>query len=168
MILRDFLTIQNVAVDESPAYFRMTPSVPLAWMIGADKAPIKAHSMTQLEVPIHHWASEAEESMAIVRVMANMAEGVTVGAVSYAAMDQVFWNKLKHNLKAMIMHPALDDRFFVPDATVIFTTEVLPLDRVLCLGAPGKSGTLLAQRGRSGYILPLQRGITAVRIYNLS
>lgn len=166
MPLRDFLAVQEVGVAASPAVFRMNPTIPMACIVGPDKAPLKVQSRVQIEVPIHYWVSPAEETAAIIRCMAYMAEGFPQGALNVDALNRAFWTKLRHNLKAFIMNPALRGRFFIPERTVVLWAEQLPLDRILCLGPLGKAGTLLAQRNRSGFVLPLQNGVTAVKLYN--
>jgi hypothetical protein len=166
MPLKDLISVQNVPVTVTRACYRMDPAVPMAWMIGPNKLPLKVHGLTEVEVPIHYWETPQEETEAIIRVMASMAEGCPIGVVDVEALTRAFWTKLRFNHVACIFNPALHGKFFMPERTVGYRSELVATNRILCLGRPGKLGTLLSQRNRSGYILPIHKGIVTIRLYN--
>ena len=142
----------------------MDPSIPMAWVIGPDKAPLKVHNRVEIEVPIHHWSSADEEEGAIIRVMGRAGEATPLTVAGLEGLTRGFWTKLRFNHRAFVFHPSLLGQFHPPEGTVVVTSEVVPSNRILCLGRAGEVGTVLAQRGRSGYALPIHRGVVAVRI----
>lgn len=166
--LKDFLALQPVGDLETPVYYQMDPTLPMAYVIGADKTPVKLQSRVRIEVPIHRWSGPTEELDAIVRVMAQMAERLPVTVSSPKAVTRSFWIRLAANLKACLCNPALKGRIFIPERTAVIFTEALPANRILCLGLPRLAGTLLAREVGSGYVLPIQSGVTAIRLNSAS
>lgn len=146
------------------AYYTMQSNTPFAHVVGNDGAPERVFSETHINVPLHSWSSPQQESEAIIRVMVKNAEEYTFQARSYRAMDRAFWVQLQQNLKAIIVHPSLRDAVFFPEPTQMFYSPLIALDRVICLGPPGRAGTLLVRDDQRGYILPTQSGVMSVRI----
>jgi hypothetical protein len=163
MHIRDCAASQNVEASK-PAYYAMQSTLTLAHVIGAGRLPERVQSDSRIEVPLYEWGTPQEESDAIIRVMARNAEEFTLTARSYRSMDRSFWVQLRRNLKAIIVHPTLKGALFFPETAEIFYSALIPVDRVVCLGPPGKAGTLLVQEGRRGYILPSQDGVMSVHI----
>jgi len=161
--ISDFLALQIVEPGKE-ALYAMQTTFSFAHVIGAAGEPERVQSETTIEVPLYDWRNPKEEAEAIIRVMARNAEefGLVVG--SYRAMDRAFWTQVRRNTRALIVHPSLRGVLFLPEISEIFYSEQVPLDRVICVGAPGKSGTSLVREGMRGYILPTQDGVLAVRI----
>lgn len=168
MALIDLLSIQEVTANAPRITYRMAPSLPLAWVIGADKAPMKIHGQTEVEVPLHGWAAPEEREAATIQVMLRMAEGSPVSARDPGAVDRALWTKLRFNSELCILNPVLRGRLFIPERSDVLFTERVPGDRILCLGRRGSVGTLIVQGERSGYVLPVQKGVAAIRLYSVS
>lgn len=165
MSVRDLLSVQEVPATAEHGTYRMDPAVPMAWTIGQDKSPLKVLGRTEITVPIHSWKSAEEETAAVIKVMARAATGVPIGVHSVESLTRAFWTKLRFNERACIFNPALLGRFVLPQGALgIPSLEVEP-DWILCLGREGRVGTLMVQRGRSGYVLPIHRGVVGVRLY---
>lgn len=168
MALMDLLTVQEVAASAPRIAYRMAPSSPLAWVIGAGKTPMKIYGQTEVEVPLHGWSGPEEREAAAIQVMLRMAEGAPVSARDPAAIDRALWTKLRFNSELCILNPVLRGRLFIPERSDVLFTDRVPGDRILCLGRRGSVGTLVVQGERSGYVLPVQKGVAAIRIYSVS
>src|SRR5262245_35993647 len=168
MALKDLLAVQEVVTGAERIVYRMVPSYPLAWVIGADKAPSKVQGQTEVEVPSHVWGDAKERDAAIIRVMARMAEGYLVQARDPSAVTRALWTKLRFNHELVILNPLLRGKLFIPERSEILFTDTVPADRVLCLARHGLVGTLMVQGERSGYILPIQKGVMGIRLHNVS
>lgn len=166
--LKNFLALQPVRADETPVYYQMDPTLPMAYIIGPGKAPVKLHNSVRIEVPIHMWGSLAEELDAIVQVMAHMAERLPLSVSGPQAITRSFWTRLASNMKACICNPVLKGKIFIPERTAVIFSESLPANRILCLGLPRLAGTVLARHVGSGYVLPIQSGVTAIRLGSTS
>jgi len=162
--LKAFLALQTVGAKEAPVYYQMDPTLPMAYIVGPDRSPVKLQSRVRIEVPMHVWDSPEEELAAIVHVMAYMAERLPLTVSGPKAITRAFWTRLATNLKACVCNPELKGKFFIPERTAVVFSEALPANRILCLGLPRLAGTLLARDSGSGYVLPIQSGVTAIRL----
>lgn len=151
-------------VEQELALYLMPTHLTLAYVIDERGAPARIRAESHVEVPLGSWGSPDAEDEAIVRVMMQNALEFTLLAPSLRSIERSFWMQIQRNTRALILHPSLRGRFFVPEHSEVFSSSAVTPDRVLCVGPPGRAGTILVRGDRRGYILPVQDGVMSVRI----
>jgi hypothetical protein len=143
----------------------MPTHLTLAYVVNEQAMPSRIHAESHVEVPLVAWPSLDAEDEAILRVMiANSAE-FTLSVPGLSMIDRGFWTGVQRNTRALIIHPSLEGRFFVPEHSLVFQSALVDCDRIVCVGPPARAGTVVAQGELRGYILPVQDGVMSVKVW---
>lgn len=168
MLIQDFLDIKLFHEDE-PVFIAIDPLVQFAHYVGEDGNPKRVRSMTRAVVPTFEWSLE-EENDIIFRVMNEASKGYHVKAKTWSELGHPFWAKRRGNLSVFVHHPSVEGKFLVPDHTVVFHSEEIEPNRLLCVGPRDMAGTLLVQgEGASvtkNYVSTNPKGLLSVLILN--
>jgi len=99
-----------------------------------------------------------------------VSKGFHVKALNWGELTHQFWAKRRGNLSVFAYHPSVEGKFNVPANTVVFHSEEVDPNRVLCIGSRDVAGTLVIQgEGEDvskNYVSTNPKGILSVLILN--
>jgi hypothetical protein len=156
--------LQIVDASRAQALYLMPTHLTLAYVVDEQANPARIRAEAHVEVPLLTWPNPAAEDEGILRVMMQNSAEFTLLASGLSMLDRGFWTKVQRNTRALIIHPSLEGRFFVPEHSLVFLSALVDRDRIVCVGPPARAGTVVAQGERRGYILPVQDGVMSIRI----
>jgi hypothetical protein len=158
MLIQDFVTLRAYRHDE-PTYVNIDPRVQFAYVVGEGGEPERVMSSTRILVPMFDWELEDENDI-ILRVMNEASKSNLLRVQTFDDLTPAFWVKRRFHLSAFAMHPSNEGRAAIPERTVVFYTEGIEPNRVVCIGPKDRAGTLLLQEGEEsvtkGYIVNAQ------------
>jgi hypothetical protein len=168
MRIQDFLTVHYLGEGDLSCV-DIDPRVQYAHYVGEEGAPQRVRATVRVDVPLYEWADEQENDI-IFRVMSEASKGYPVRAQTFGALTHQFWAKRRGNLSVFAYHPSLEGRFSVPSPTVVFHSEVIDPDRVLCIGSRDVAGTLLIREEEGllvkNYVATAPTGVLSVLVSN--
>lgn len=163
MLLRDFLAPKTFKPHE-PTYVPADPLVQFGYTLDRDGAPQRTRSMTRIEVPLGNW-DERQENDLVANMLVKVAEETLPHrARSYADINPKLWAKIQHTLKCLVLNPGHKGKFSTPLVSKVFYSEVVPLNRIICLGDPARVGTFVEKGQLRGFYVALGAGVSSILI----
>ena len=164
MLIRDFLTTRVFSPTEA-TYMPLVPLVPFAFVLDRDGTPQRIVSQTRVEVPLGNWDPRREDDL-LAKLLVQVAENsLSRRAQNYAAVNPQLWAKMTYNLSGLLLNPDHRDKFEVPSSSTVFFSNEVPLNRIVCLGAPSRVGTFVIKGALRGFYVPHGPGVTSVLLY---
>lgn len=163
MQIRDYFK-PEVFGPREPTYLPLDPLVEFAIVVGSDGRPQRVRSQSRVLVPMLNWDQEREDDI-LISVLVQASSQKLFKAKNYDSLNPQLWAKLRFYLHGMVLNPEHKGGVEPPRETRVSYSLAVPVNKVLCLGGPGRVGSYLIQKHLRGAFCPQSQGVACIEIY---
>ncbi len=160
--LAGLLTRVVFADHETPAV-AVDPATRFVYLTGPNGPERVDSAYRKVSVPMFDWqrmgVNEDEE---IIKVLVEAAGTNPLKVASPAKVNDIFWVK-NRGWKAIVFHPDLSGKFFLPDDLLIFTSALVPANQFILVGPPSSAGFYAVKGNTVGVVTNRRQGLLQIQ-----
>jgi hypothetical protein len=162
MQLSDLLTPVVVPLEEMP-FVAVDPATRFVYVATNGEPERVDSAFGRVVVPMHNWqAPEGAETEEILKVLVAASVANPLKMPTPSSLDETFWVR-QRGWKGLLFNPRLKGKFILRDRLTIVTSELIPADQVVLVGA--QAGFYVRQGTRRGVVSNRAQSLMQVQFF---